>query len=269
MLGRMRLDGLTETTVPFAERPVRLWRRSTAMPYFDVNLLVDVLKVRSSVSCCVHMHCSQHSLCKSTGGHRSQQPRVTEAQVAHFLEADLRPWAVAIAAKVFVPEPAQQPPFLTAAAAAAAVVSRAERREQAWQCLEELRPLDGAVDAVLLASEVPLLEQLRCTSAERQPAVIGSRVVAGALELSYRAAAACCDAMHAVRGVHTLTLLMTLSDNADNGDEDDSEKAEMAVQRACNAVPSLTELRTLRLLRYTSIPDSLAKGLPSCYDVWL
>ena len=183
--------------------------------------------------------------------------------MAHFLEADLRPWAVATAAKIFVPEPSQQPSFLTVDAAAAAVVNRAERREHAWQCLEELRPLDGAVDAVLRASELSLLEQLRCTSAERLPAVIGSRVVAGALELSYLAAAACCDAMHAVRGVHTLTLLMTRAETGeDDEDEDDDEddddlyvddETEVAVQRACAAVPSLPELRTLRLcLLYTS-----------------
>ena len=206
--------------------------------------------------------------------------------MAHFLEADLRPWSVAIAARLFVPEPTQQPPFLTAAAAAAAVETRAARRESAWQCMEELRPLHGAVDAVLRASEVPLIEQMCCTSAERQPAVIGSRAVAGALELSYSEAAACCDAMHAVRGVHTLTLRMTRNETVEadtHGDDgylwyDDSsdsysegylykinDEAEVAVERALSAVPTLPELRSLRLLRDKSL--SLPPGIPSCSEV--
>ena len=45
VFGRMRLDGLTETAVPFAERAVLLWRRGTPTPDMDVDVLIDVLKV--------------------------------------------------------------------------------------------------------------------------------------------------------------------------------------------------------------------------------
>ena len=45
MLGRMRLDGLTETAVPFAERAVLLWRRGAPTPDMDVHILIDVLVV--------------------------------------------------------------------------------------------------------------------------------------------------------------------------------------------------------------------------------
>ena len=45
VLGRMRLDGLTETAVPFAERAVVLWRRGAPAPNTSIELLTDVLKV--------------------------------------------------------------------------------------------------------------------------------------------------------------------------------------------------------------------------------
>ena len=46
VLGRMRLDGLTETAVPFAERVVLLWRRGAPTPDMSADVLADVLKVR-------------------------------------------------------------------------------------------------------------------------------------------------------------------------------------------------------------------------------
>ena len=46
MLDRMRLDGLTETAVPFAERVVLLWRRGAPTPGMSVDVLTDVLQVR-------------------------------------------------------------------------------------------------------------------------------------------------------------------------------------------------------------------------------
>ena len=46
MLARMRLDGVTETAVPFAERVVLLWRRGAPTPDMSVDVLVDVLQVR-------------------------------------------------------------------------------------------------------------------------------------------------------------------------------------------------------------------------------
>ena len=126
------------------------------------------------------------------------------------------------------------------------VVSSAAPRESAWYCLEELRPLHGAADGVLRAAKLPLLEQLRRTPAEWQPAVIGSRAVAGALELSYSEAAACCDTMHAVRGVHTLTL-NTFPRTAETGEP-----------RVCTAVASLSTLRTLKLGQDRDILMSVA-----------
>ena len=60
VLGRMRLDGLTETTVPFAERLVLLWRRGAPTPDMNVDDLVNVLKVRPA-SCFVLMRCASRS----------------------------------------------------------------------------------------------------------------------------------------------------------------------------------------------------------------
>ena len=50
VFGRMRLDGLTETAVPFAERVVLLWRRGAPTPDMSVEILIDVLKVRPESS---------------------------------------------------------------------------------------------------------------------------------------------------------------------------------------------------------------------------
>ena len=75
-------------------------------------------------------------------------------------------------------------PARSGSASAAMVASAAAHRQRAWRCLDQLRPLHGAVDAVLRASQLPLLEQLPRMPAEWQPAAIGSRGVAGALELS-------------------------------------------------------------------------------------
>ena len=58
VLGRMRLDGLTETAVPFAEPVVLLWRRGTPTPDMGVNVLIDVLKVRP-VCASVHSRCAR------------------------------------------------------------------------------------------------------------------------------------------------------------------------------------------------------------------
>ena len=45
LLGRMRLDGLTDTPVPFEERVVLHWRRGAPSPDLSVDVLKDVLKV--------------------------------------------------------------------------------------------------------------------------------------------------------------------------------------------------------------------------------
>ena len=197
--------------------------------------------------------------------------------MAHFLEADLRPWACALAAALFAPHAVQpstvmpqrkarglasrdvsEAPGRSGSASAAMLVSSKAHRESAWRRLEELRPLDGAVDAVFRASRLPLAEQLPRTPAEWQPAAISSRAVDGALELSYREAAVCCIAMHAVRGVHSLTLALhgasRIAMQADTG------------ERACAALASLSTLRTLKLgtdgLLDDTFPGALAPGLP-------
>ena len=318
VLGRMRLDGLTETVVPFAERVVLLWRRGAPSPNMSIDALIDVLKVwrisspvprlgapRSYFACQLGearlpatsqglppRHAKQINLTRircvyvSTGSTFARSipyawqpahPRDSLLQAAHFLEADLQPWAAALAAALFAPDTAQNSPSAArrpgrrargaprrsaperrstrlasrgvraapprrANAAAAAVVSSAARGERAWRCLEELRPLDGAVEAVLRASELPLFEQLPRTPAEWQPEAIGGRAVAGALELSYREAVACCDAMHAVRNVHTLTLHSKGASSA---------VTQVGEPLACAAVAALSTLRTLKLCQGT------------------
>ena len=52
MLGRMRLDGLTETAVPFAERTVLLWRRGAPAPDMDVDILISILQVGYCLTFC-------------------------------------------------------------------------------------------------------------------------------------------------------------------------------------------------------------------------
>ena len=64
VLGRMRVDGLTETAVPFAERAVLLWRRGTPTPDIDTEVLIDVLRVRPASSH-VLRHCARCSECTS------------------------------------------------------------------------------------------------------------------------------------------------------------------------------------------------------------
>lgn len=46
VLGRMRVDGLDEATVPFDERFVCAWQRRLPEPDMSVNTLTSVLAVR-------------------------------------------------------------------------------------------------------------------------------------------------------------------------------------------------------------------------------
>ena len=62
VLGRMRLDGLTETAVPFSEGTVVLWRRGAASPDMSVEVLKDVFKV-CSVASSVLRHYARCSEC--------------------------------------------------------------------------------------------------------------------------------------------------------------------------------------------------------------
>ena len=64
VLGRMRLDGLTETAVPFAERAVLLWRRGAPTPDMDAEVLIDVFKVRPVLPYAFR-HCGRRSECAS------------------------------------------------------------------------------------------------------------------------------------------------------------------------------------------------------------
>ena len=116
--------------------------------------------------------------------------------------------------------------------------------------------------AVLRAStlsKLPLLEQLPRTPAEWQPALIGSHAMDGWLDLSYSEAAACCDAMHAVRGVHTLSV------GGGSGASEHPGELETG-ERACTAASSLSTLRSLSLVLESSggdaVPHCLAQALP-------
>ena len=259
VLWRMRMDGLYRAALPFAERHVQAWRGAPE-PDMDVDVLLNVIKVwqnqKHSAHCLdaegsngggavggdwssglyyykLRKRCTGISGAPSVAISRDiSQPGATQhwqLQVAHFLEADLQPWAAALAAALFAPQPAD------------------ERREQAWNLLDALVPLGDAVDRVLRTSELPR------TPAEWQPALMSSRVVAGSLELSYREAAACCDLMPAVRGVHALTFrCASEAATALAATGQDADEAEAVEARACTAVTSLSALRTLKLCQHTS-----------------
>ena len=138
-------------------------------------------------------------------------------QVAHYLDADLQPWAAALAAALFV-EPAfpaagskrgwEQTQLGANAAQAEAepASTQSELWQAAWQRLDELERLGGAAGAVLRAWRRPLREQLLLTPAEWQPALIGNHTVGGVLELDAATAAACRGAMHGLHDVHSLSL---------------------------------------------------------------
>ena len=135
-------------------------------------------------------------------------------QVAHFLDADLQPWAAALAAALFTdpafpPAAAQYSHQVEGNDAKAEVASAGNNlviRQAVWRRLDELARLGGAADAVLRAWRLPLREQLPLTPAEWQPAVIGSHAVSGVFQLRLPTASACRGAMHAVHDVHSLSL---------------------------------------------------------------
>ena len=145
-------------------------------------------------------------------------------QVAHFLEADEQPWAHTLAAAVIADQlqaselqaselQTSEPQASERQASERAVDGRTGTCESPWlqedavrRRLAELAPLGGTVDAVLRAARLPLAEQLPWTPQKWLPAVISSHTAGGHLRLTVSAAAACCDAMHAVRGVQSLTI---------------------------------------------------------------
>ena len=178
--------------------------------------------------------------------------------MAHFLEADVQPWAAALAGALFpatlalpvVPAATAARPLARAQASPlssehqaddAPACSSAEGVQDAWRRLDELAPLGGAVDAVLRAWQRNLDLQLPLTPAEWHPALLRSHVTAGTLNLSCTAAALGCDAMHAVRDVHTVTL--HLIDGISAGYD-----AEETVERLCTALAALRALSTLTLV---------------------
>ena len=171
--------------------------------------------------------------------------------MAHFLEADLKPWAAALAAALFfeaaVPDgiTGEQPGDLvrgcTAAADAALASTNVAHWEEAWRRLDELAPLGDAVDAVLRAWRLPLLEQLPHTPAEWQPAVISSHAANGDLNLSFAAAAACRGALHAAHAVHSLTVKL-----CPRTDQPFAAKRQLA--QTMGAVASMPALRSLQVL---------------------
>ena len=164
--------------------------------------------------------------------------------MAHFLEADVQPWAAVLARTFFAPtlaaaEASQQASPLTSQTQAGEeqAGSSADGLQDAWRRLDELAPLGGAVDAVLRAWRLPLLKQLPLAPAAWHPALLHSHITAGQLELSC-AAAVSCDAMHALSDVHTVTLDLEES-TADGSD------AEVMAHRVRSALASLRTLRSL------------------------
>ena len=270
VLGRMRLDGVGRVTVPFGERLVHAWRCGVPDPGMDVDTMVNVLSVRCfalwNVSCVAHgARCCALAMpaalprdSRAPGHQPHAHVKMSVClQLAHFLEADLKPWAAALAAALFsgaaVPSTAEQPGDLVQGCTAAADTAAASSNnvvlwEDAWRRLDELAPLGDAVDAVLRAWRLPLLEQLPHTPAEWQLAVIGSHAVAGALAVSYDTAAACRGAMHAVHAVHSLTV--------------SPPAAPQQVDLALHAVASMPALRSLKFLwdtvHYSSLMDQHA-----------
>ena len=70
VLGRRRLDGLTEAPVPFAERVVLLWRRGAPSRDMGAEVLIDVLQVRL-VSSSVLEHCARCCECTNPPDRRN------------------------------------------------------------------------------------------------------------------------------------------------------------------------------------------------------
>ena len=155
--------------------------------------------------------------------HRRNTNDSAHVQVAHFLEADLRPWAAALAAALFGPQPAE------------------DDADSRWNFLDALAPLHGAVDAVLRAWRLPLREQLPLTPAEWQPAVISSHAVGGKLTLCFPDFVRCSGAMHAVRDVSALAL-----DMGPLAKLPDPSGFQAAVLRIETSLASLPALRTFR-----------------------
>ena len=196
-------------------------------------------------------------------------------QVAHFLEADMRPWALRLANCLF-PGCVRREcffdyfmlrlPWLKQTFNMIGVERResesddvdgAARQQEAWRCLDELASLGDTADAVLRAWRVPLHVQLPLTPAAWVPAVICSHVDAtGALELHACEAAAHCDAMHAVRGVQSLTLQPWRSGQAAR-----ARMSEQEVARVCAALSALASVRTLHIHWSSDLEPLVAPAL--------
>ena len=153
-------------------------------------------------------------------------------QVAHFLEADVQPWAAALSAALFGADPwhVQSPPY-------------------AWERLEEIATLGDTVEAVLRRWRMPLLEQLPRTPAEWQPAVIGSHAVDGALTLDLAQAAACRGAMRDLHAVHSLVLHGCEHSSDDESESDSGSEHDADAVSVEELVPALHAVATMPVLR--------------------
>ena len=155
-------------------------------------------------------------------------------QVAHFLEADVQPWAAALSAALFGAEPRQPQP-------------------DAWERLEEIATLGDTVDTVLRSWRLPLLEQLEDTPDEWQPAVIDSHAVDGTLSLDFATAAACCEAMCDLHTIHSLGLhgcgnLSDIESESDSESEHEEDHLLMYdLVDILQEVATMPALRTLQL----------------------
>ena len=225
LLRRSRDAGYDRVTVPYDEDFVDAWRLGASQPGIDVDMMQKLLEVRHVA---LHRRACRAPgpRCGSSGSSFAAAMRHaadctvnhTEAigyvQVAHYLDADLEPWAAALAAALFTdaafpPAAAQSSHQIEgneAQAEAAPASSNFALRQAVWRRLDALAGLDGAADAVLRSWRRPLLEQLPLTPAEWQPVVIGSHAVSGVLQLRLPTATTCRGAMHAVHDVHSLSL---------------------------------------------------------------
>ena len=152
-------------------------------------------------------------------------------QVAHFLEADVRPWAAALSAALFSADQRQPQP-------------------DTWERIEELATLGDTVDTVLRSCRLPLLEQLERTPAEWRPAVIDSHAVDGELELSFVTAAACRGAMRDLHAVRSLVVHRHPSGESDYGSGSSYDPDEVHVEElafALDVVATMPALRSLQL----------------------
>ena len=182
-------------------------------------------------------------------------------QLAHFLDADLEPWAAALAGALF-PRAAKLSDQVEASRPQAAVASASSDLtpwEDAWRRVEALSPPAEVISAAARASRMTLHEQLPLTPAAWRAAVLGNHAVNGALRLDFPAAAAYRGAMQAVHDVQGMdSLFVGTRVPAGSGLSQrhglrstsfaatTNAAAVTALADACEALPALTEVHFVK-----------------------